>query len=103
MKKKSKPGAKKNPSKFQSEKNSRRSKTFPIVAIGASAGGLEAITELFKNLSSNTGMAYVYIQHLDPTHESLLSVILSKTTNMKVVEATEQMRIEPDHVYIIPP
>src|SRR5262245_48399131 len=78
-------------------------KSFPIVAIGASAGGLEAVSELLKNLSSTTGMAYVYIQHLDPTHESMLSTLLSKSTRMKVIEAKERMKIEPDHVYVIPP
>jgi two-component system CheB/CheR fusion protein len=76
---------------------------FFIVAIGASAGGLEAVTQLLKNLSPDTGMAYVYIQHLDPTHESMLSAILGRETKMKVVEAAEQLRIEPDHVYVIPP
>jgi len=53
-------------------------KRFPVVAIGASAGGLEAITELLRNLSSNPGMAFIFIQHLDPTHKSLLTEILSK-------------------------
>ncbi len=81
----------------------RRSKPFPIVAIGASAGGLEAITELLKNLPPDTGMAYVYIQHLDPTHKSMLTEILSRATTMPVAEATDAMFIEADHVYIIPP
>src|SRR5436853_1956187 len=80
-----------------------KTKSFPVVAIGASAGGLEAITELLKNLSPSTGMAYVYIQHLDPTHESLLSTILSKATRMPVQEAKNMMRVEADHVYVIPP
>ncbi len=74
-----------------------------IVAIGASAGGLEAVTELLHNLSPETGMIYVYIQHLDPTRKSLLSTILSKTTQMKVLEAEHLMRLEPNHFYIIPP
>jgi two-component system CheB/CheR fusion protein len=85
------------------EKKHHRSKSFPIVAIGASAGGLEAITQLLKNLSPSTGMAYVYIQHLDPLHESMLSNILSKSTRMPVLEAKEKMLISPDHVYVIPP
>ncbi|HYV95263.1 MAG TPA: PAS domain S-box protein [Chitinophagales bacterium] len=84
-------------------KAKRRSNTFPIVAIGASAGGLEAITELLRNLSPTTGMAYVYIQHLDPAHKSMLSSILAKETKMKVVEAKEKMKLEPNHVYVIPP
>lgn len=78
-------------------------KPFPIVAIGASAGGLEAVTDLFKHLPSDTGMAYIYIQHLDPTHESMLSTILSRTTRMKVVEAKDMQPIQADHVYIMPP
>ena len=80
-----------------------KSKPYPIVAIGASAGGLEAITQLLKNLSPDTGMAYVYIQHLDPSHESMLSSILSKATKMKVVQAEHLVPMEPDHLFIIPP
>lgn len=86
-------------SKNKTEKN----KSFPIVAIGASAGGLEAITQLLKNLPADTGMAYVYIQHLDPTHESMLVPILSKSTDMKVMEVTHLLTVEPNNVYIIPP
>lgn len=81
----------------------RTNKTFPIVGIGASAGGLEAISELLQNLSSNTGLAFIYIQHLDPDHESMLSSILSRETKMNVLEAAHLMPIEPNHVYIIPP
>lgn len=75
----------------------------PIVAIGASAGGQEAVVELLKNLSPTTGLAYVYIQHLDPTQESHLTDILGRVTSMIVLEAEHLMRIEPDHLYIIPP
>ncbi|UFH54179.1 chemotaxis protein CheB [Spirosoma sp. KNUC1025] len=75
----------------------------PIVAIGASAGGQEAVVELLKNLSPTTGLAYVYIQHLDPTLESHLSDILGRATSMIVQEAQHLMRVEPNHLYIIPP
>jgi len=86
------------------KKNSQsKSVIFPVVAIGASAGGLEAFTELLKNLPANTGMAFVFIQHLDPTHESMLSDIASRTTKMPTVEVKNKMPIKPDHVYIIPP
>jgi two-component system, chemotaxis family, CheB/CheR fusion protein len=85
------------------KKKNPRSKSFPIVAIGASAGGLEAISELLENLSPETGMAFVYIQHLDPTHKSMLSTILARFTKMKVLEAKHQMVLERNHVYIIPP
>ena len=61
--------------------------TFPIVGIGASAGGLEAMTQLLKHLPARTGMAFVLVQHLDPTHESALTSLLSRLTEMPVSEA----------------
>lgn len=78
-------------------------KRFPVVGIGASAGGLEAFSELLEALPDTTGMAYVYIQHLDPTHKSMLSDIFKKYTRMRIEEAEDGAAIEPDHVYIIPP
>lgn len=78
-------------------------KPFAIVAIGASAGGLEAITELLKNLGKVPEMAFVYIQHLDRTHESSLPSILSRATDMMVSEVQEGMVILPEHLFIIPP
>jgi len=78
-------------------------KSFPIVAIGASAGGLEAISVLLKNLPSNTGMAFIYVQHLSPDHKSFLTSILSKITKMKVQEIEDMEQIAPNTVYIIPP
>lgn len=81
----------------------RKVKPFPIVAIGASAGGVAAISELFSALAPNTGMAYIYIQHLDPYYESKLCEIISSKTQMKVAEAGHLMHMEPDHVYVIPP
>ena len=75
---------------------------FPVVGIGASAGGLEAFTHLLESLPVNTGMAFVLVQHLDPTHESLLTDLLSKTTAMPVSLVTNGMVIAPNHVYIIP-
>jgi two-component system CheB/CheR fusion protein len=76
---------------------------FPVVGIGSSAGGLEALTELLTFLPSKSGMSFVIIQHLDPTHESLTAVILDKVTTMPVQEAKEGDRLKPNHVYIIPP
>jgi two-component system CheB/CheR fusion protein len=76
---------------------------FPIVAIGASAGGLEAVSELLAALPATSDMAYVVIQHLDPEHKSLLAEILTKKTRMPVVEIHEGLGIEPAHVYVIPP
>lgn len=77
-------------------------KTFTVVAIGASAGGLEAISLILKNLSPNTGMAYIYVQHLSPDHKSMLPVLLSKVTSMIVKEIDEMVTLEPNHLYIIP-
>jgi two-component system, chemotaxis family, CheB/CheR fusion protein len=79
------------------------SESFPVVGIGASAGGLEAFTKLLKHLPGDTGMAFVLVQHLDPTHASALTEILSRATAMPVTEVKDGMRVEPDHVYVIPP
>ncbi len=70
--------------------------------MGASAGGLEAFSELVSALPENCGVAVVLIQHLDPTHESMLSQILSRNTQLAVSEATDQTTVEPNHVYVIP-
>ena len=75
---------------------------FPVVGIGASAGGLEACTALLKALPVNPGMAFVVVQHLDPHHESILHKLLSKATEMPVIQAQDGMVLEPDHVYVIP-
>jgi len=80
-----------------------RSPAFPIVAIGASAGGIEAVTELLKALPRDTGMAFVVVQHLLPTRESLLSEIFARATGMPVTEAKEGASVEENHVYVIPP
>jgi two-component system CheB/CheR fusion protein len=76
---------------------------FPIVGIGASAGGLEAFTELLGHLPMDTGMAFVLIQHLAPQHESMLTEVLSRATRLPVAEVTEGMEAQADHVYTIPP
>jgi two-component system CheB/CheR fusion protein len=75
----------------------------PIVGIGASAGGLDAFTEMLRALPTNTGMAFVVIQHLDPTHASMLTEILSRATGMPVSEVVDQMVVEANRVYVIPP
>src|SRR5438128_5221073 len=76
---------------------------FPIVGIGASAGGLEAVTHLLEHLPADTGMGFVLVQHLDPDHESALAQILARVTSMPVREVANDLRIAPNHVYIIPP
>ncbi|MCX6215328.1 CheR family methyltransferase [Spirosoma sp.] len=83
--------------------NSSTVSSIPVVAIGASAGGLEAFSELLKHLSPATGLAYVYIQHLNTSAESHLSSILGRTTEMIVKEAEHLVKIEANTVYIIPP
>jgi two-component system CheB/CheR fusion protein len=76
---------------------------FAVVGIGASAGGLEAVTQLLEALPTDTGMAFVLVQHLDPKHESKLDTILAKSTGMPVHEAGHGMKVEPNNIYIIPP
>lgn len=75
---------------------------FPVVGVGASAGGLEAFTQLLQKIPTDSGMAFVVIQHLDPKHESILSGLLAKVAKIPVHEVKEGMRIEPNHVYVIP-
>ena len=98
-----KPKSKTNPPTKSPEKGLAEGKPLTIVGVGASAGGLEAFTQLLRNLPSNTGMAFVLVQHLDPKHESMLTQLLSQRTKMPVSEAKDGMAVEPDHVYIIPP
>ncbi len=76
---------------------------FPIVGVGASAGGLEAFTQLLKALPADTGMAFVLVQHLAPSHPSALAEILSRTTTMPVREVDNEPTVEPNNVYVIPP
>ena len=76
---------------------------FPIVAIGASAGGLDACKKLLDALPAPTGMAFIIVQHLDPSHDSLLVDLLASHTEMRVLQAGELMPIEREHVYVIPP
>ncbi len=75
---------------------------FPIVGIGASAGGLEAFQQLLAPLPSDLNMAFIVIQHLDPTHSSALPDILMKSTSIPVLEIKEAMEVKRNHIYIIP-
>ncbi|HYN64936.1 MAG TPA: chemotaxis protein CheB, partial [Candidatus Limnocylindrales bacterium] len=75
-----------------------------VVGVGASAGGLEAFTQLLRALPVDTGMAFVLVQHLSPTHQSALAEILSRATTMPVTEVVaDEPELEPNHVYVIPP
>ena len=76
---------------------------FPIVGIGASAGGLEAFEQFFTHTPPDTGMAFVLIQHLDPKHKSILSELVQRYTRMTVHEVEDGMVVEPNTVYVIPP
>ncbi|MBJ6725243.1 chemotaxis protein CheB [Geomesophilobacter sediminis] len=77
--------------------------SFPIVGIGASAGGLEALEQFLRRVPEGCGMAFVIIQHLDPTHKGIMAELLRRTTGMKVHQVRDRMRVEPDCVYVIPP
>lgn len=79
------------------------STSFPIVGVGASAGGLEAFIQLLEALPSNTGMAFVLIQHLDRTQPSFLAEAIAKATTMTVTQARDGEPVEPNHIYVIPP
>ncbi len=79
------------------------SATFPVVAIGASAGGLEAFSSLLRALPPEPGLAVVFIPHLDPTHESAMVELLSRTTRLPVQQAAEGIRVVPSSVYVLPP
>ena len=76
---------------------------FPIVGIGASSGGLETLEQFFANMPKDTGMAFVIIQHLDPTHIDIMAELLQRTTVMKVTQVTDHLQVKPNHVYVIPP
>ncbi len=75
---------------------------FPVVGIGASAGGLEAFKNLIKAIPENSGMAYILVQHLHPEHESALPEILQRVTNIPVVEISDNVHVDPNHIYVIP-
>ena len=76
---------------------------FPIVGLGASAGGLEALEQFFHAVPAGIGMAFVVVQHLDPSHPSILAEILQRSSLLPVLEVQDQMQVKADHVYIIPP
>jgi two-component system CheB/CheR fusion protein len=101
-----------NPSATAPRKNERQEKefaiertdaAFPVAGIGASAGGLEALEELFENMPADTGMAFVVVTHQHPGHTSMLPELLRRKTAMNVVEATEGMKLQPNHIYVGPP
>jgi two-component system CheB/CheR fusion protein len=106
MKKKASPAAaRKTPAKEIPLKaaDARVNATFPIVGIGASAGGLEALEQFLKNVPVGSGMAFVIVQHLDPTRKGVMSELLQRATSLKVVQVKDRTLVRPDCVYVIPP
>lgn len=78
-------------------------RSFPVVGIGASAGAVEAFTQLLKALPSQPGMAFILLPHLDPHHASALPELLAHATEMPVLQVQDGMRAKADHVYVLPP
>lgn len=76
---------------------------FPVIGIGASAGGLEAFDLYFKNMPNNSGIAFVVIKYLVPTHAGIMPELLRRKTGMKVLQETVALRVKPNSVYVIPP
>ncbi|MDC7996512.1 chemotaxis protein CheB [Gilvibacter sediminis] len=76
---------------------------FNIVGIGASAGGLRALTAFFENMPTNTGTSFVVVQHLSPDHKSLMSELLGKSTSLAITEVRESTKVKPNNIYLIPP
>ncbi|MBT1074721.1 chemotaxis protein CheB [Geobacter grbiciae] len=87
----------------QNALSGQESPPFPIVGIGASAGGLEALEQFLRHVPQGCGMAFVIVQHLDPTHKGILPELLQRTTGMALFQARDRMRVKPDCVYVIPP
>ena len=81
----------------------QKSLPFPIVGIGASAGGLEALEQFLRQVPQGSGMAFVIVQHLDPTHKGIMPELLQRTTAMEVFQVRDRMRVKQDCVYVIPP
>ena len=103
---KTKAAGKKAPAKTSVEKkpaSTRTTQGFYIVGIGASAGGLEAFEAVFRNMPENSGMAFVLVPHLDPTHTSILPQLVQKCTHMNVMQVEDGLKILPNTVYIVPP
>ena len=90
-------------SEHPAETESNNTKPSHVVGVGASAGGLEAIERLFRNLSDDTGMAFVIVQHLSPDFKSLMVELLARWTNMPIHRVDDGMQVQANHIYLIPP
>jgi len=91
----------KDPEEIMPEQDGRR--PFPIIGIGASAGGLEALEQFLRNVPPGSGMAFVIIQHLDPTHKGIMPELLQRASQLEVLQVRDRMKVKPDCVYVIPP
>jgi chemotaxis response regulator CheB len=81
----------------------KRAASFPVIGLGASAGGLRALRDFFTHMPAESGMAFVIIMHLSSKHESHAAELLQATTEMPVTQVTEAVKVEPNHAYVIPP
>src|SRR5512139_3833286 len=77
--------------------------SFPIVGIGASAGGLEALEHFLGHVPADSGMAFVIVQHLDPSHKGIMCELLQRVTRMRVIQVKDRTTVRPQCVYVIPP
>ena len=100
---KERPGAGASESGPPSDSSAEATPFCPVAGFGASAGGLEAFTDVLRHLPEDTGLAIVFIQHLDPKHTSVLSELLSRATRMPVLPVTDGMRVEANRIHVIPP
>jgi chemotaxis methyl-accepting protein methylase len=93
------------PASITAATGSRRdkNKSFPIVGIGASAGGLEALDQFLRHVPKSSGVAFIIVQHLDPTHKGIIVELLQRATIMPVIQVKDRMKVKPDCVYVIPP
>ncbi|HEV2416799.1 MAG TPA: chemotaxis protein CheB [Terriglobia bacterium] len=98
-----KKAAEKTPAEPKQSAASSEQHLCPTVGIGASAGGLEALTDLLKHLPADTGMGFIVVQHLAPQHQSMLTELLARAAKIPVTEATDLEKVKSDHVYVIPP
>ena len=106
MKSKSKAGGSREAREDRAPKNkpsARVREVFPVVGIGASAGGLEALEQFLARVPAASGMAFVIVQHLDPTHKGIMPELLQRATTMKVFQVKDRTRVQPGCVYVIPP
>ena len=87
----------------RSAEKSKENIRIPVVGIGSSAGGLEALSKIFSNMPTDSGAAFVLIQHLDPSHKSSMVELLKRYTSMEVIEIQEGMRVEANKLYVTPP